>query len=154
MPTRCHLCGRDTFIYNARSVMVCEACLAPHDQDAGWKGYRFRTIREREMFKHHGLLPEDKGYPCVLRVIRKRCRPRLDCPCRAYGIAILEHTRLWRDGDRRLVWTSEPYNLDQAALDEAVAQTYTPLGIGVQVGGYSPHSPGATTLLRFRALRD
>jgi hypothetical protein len=101
--------------------------------------------------KSNGLIPA-RGSVCAFRLWGKYCpshRGRYDlapvaAPCRPPGC---DHVSLWRGALGRLVFVSQPYNLDQRTIQEMI-EWGRPLKLQFHITAWqSWHYPGHTLLV-------
>jgi hypothetical protein len=118
----------------------------------------------RRMLAWYGLTPADGGACCLRRLLGKRCvrhrshghyphaTDRDTCLCVRYPLylGLMDHTRMWRDTDGRLVFTTVPYHPAPTEIVTFTAEMAAE-GITVTVGERSSWYPGYTTLLLLRA---
>ncbi len=119
----------------------------------GDPGSANQQARFREWF---GWRPSG-ALPCPRIAAGKHClvgtrTPGL-CTCCKYTHGLLDHARVWLDGDGGHVYTAEPYDFDGAEFAELAAEC-AGLGLDVCVTGTSPYFPGRTTLIVIQKACD
>jgi hypothetical protein len=115
----------------------------------------------QRMLDWHGLVPADGGRCCPRRLLPgKHCvwhrGPNHPDPCLCDLFdrpeSPMDHTRMWRDGIGRLIYTTEPYGVTDTAF-RVFSDGLAAHGIEVRNLGsaHSPWFPGHTTLLMLTA---
>lgn len=106
------------------------------------------TAHNVRMLDWHGLRPLD-AIECPRIALGSQCLSGTDelCLCERYSPRPLDHPRIWRDGNGRLVYTAEFYDLGSTPLSDLL-QELLPLGATVSFSSWSPWNLGSTTLLK------